>query len=110
MATRHYSINGEDFGSSDESTLDAWDDPCLWYCTKCGMVYAQARMEGKERRERMWVGHRGCCETCIPQEFFWNQIPGSLWSYEGKRNEYLPYEVLRRELLLTIKAMERGEL
>lgn len=105
MILRHYTT-GSICATSDDTLLDAWDDPCMWYCVVCGVVYAQASVEGPAKRERMWVAHRGCCESCKPPECFYNWVPGSLWSYEEKRNNYLPEEILQRELLLTIKAME----
>ena len=87
-------------------------DNRVWICQVCGDAFARLVCSGPENRQwpRLWRPELACCEKCQPQSWFWNQVPGSIWASDPTLNEYLPIEVMRRELLLTIRATEGDQL
>ena len=102
VATSNYAETGLEPASRSDNRV--------WVCQSCGEAYARLVCSGPENKQwpRMWRPEVGCCEKCQPQDWFWNKVPGSIWASDEELNEVLPEEVMRRELLLTIKEMENS--
>lgn len=93
-----------DFPDPESSKLSL-----LWYCYRCGEVYARVVTED-EGKIAAWTPRQGCCSKCSPNPFVNRLVPGSIWDRDSLTdyNDTLPEAVMKREFELTIKAKEEG--
>jgi len=108
---RLYFIDNKYLGKSKVPKELEWEESVFWYCWKCGEVYARFPVEDQpwQGYPPHWRAWEGCCRACPPCAIKMCNMPGSVWHWSSFRyNSQYPEEVLKRELLLTIDAYEKG--
>lgn len=81
----------------------------LFFCEFCGDTFARVVVKDEEGEVQEWEAWRKCCSKCKQKSVFYSP-PGAIYcSWLPEVLEAMPKEVLERELLLTIKALEEAE-
>lgn len=107
--TKSFIIESKFLGTVELPADRDWEQNTIWLCQQCGEVYGRETVFGRPRQPTLWGVMLGCCRKCIPAPWHWNQVPGSIWQLnDAQANKFLPEAALRRELLLTIAAKEKG--
>lgn len=103
-------INGKYYGSFPRRALSRdgikfVPRSYLFYCEKCGEVYARCPVVDENKQQLIWTSLLGICEKCHSPSVF--HAPGSIWSgWDEDFVEIFSRELLLREFFILLKYAE----
>lgn len=90
-----------------EKTLSE-PDSLLFYCQRCGEVYARCPVYRPDGSLTAWQALRATCRKCGPHQQWLSEWPGSVWlSWDREYLAALPVLVLQWEFDRHIDSWER---
>ena len=99
-------VNGRFYGTfprkarrdQDQEGRTEPPDSLLFFCTKCGEVYAKCPVVDLAGKQLRWRSIAGVCGKCPSDLMFLN--PGNVWiSWDWEYQTAMPKELLERELV-----------
>lgn len=115
--TQAFFVEGHFYGSATRGLRQVDDRPgeyyfpesLLFFCDKCGEVFAKCPVVDKDGKQVRWRSIAGVCKKCPSDLTF--RSPGTVWlSWDEGFADAMPKELLEKELINLIDFLDSKEL